>query len=72
MSHISDKLAMNDKDSFFLFAYGSILNNHERIGMLFEKYKNKVSPIYGMEIEITQMSTFGFAHWLDAVFQPAC
>jgi len=50
MSHLSDKLSMNEKDSFFLFAYGSILNNHEKLGMIFDKYKTKVSSVYGIEI----------------------
>lgn len=50
---------MNEKQSFFLFAYGSVLNNHEKIGTVYEKYKSQVSQDYGIEIEITQMSTFG-------------
>ena len=29
--------------SYFLFAYGNILNNHERIGNIYEKYKNNIS-----------------------------
>jgi hypothetical protein len=39
---------MNEKDSFFLFGYGSILNNHEKIGGIYEKYKNKVSQVHGL------------------------
>ena len=27
--------------------------------MLFDKYKKQISPVYGVEIKITQMYTFG-------------
>ena len=46
--------------SYFLFAYGCILNNHEKIGTIYEKFRHQIKNAdKGLEIKYTEMSSFG-------------
>lgn len=48
----------SSKDSVFLFAYGSLLNNNETMRTLRERFESKVSEGKGIEIQIASMASF--------------
>jgi hypothetical protein len=48
----------SSKDSIFLFAYGNILNNHDTMKALRERFHNKMRDHKGIEIQIASMASF--------------
>ena len=44
-AYLNDKFFSSEskqEKSYFLFAYGCILNNHERLGVIYERFKDKI------------------------------
>jgi hypothetical protein len=48
----------SSKDSIFLFAYGNILNNHDTMRALRERFLAKIRENKGIEIQIAAMASF--------------
>ena len=50
----------SQEKSYFLFAYGCILNNHERLGTIYDRFKHQIKEKeVGLEIKYAEMSSFG-------------
>lgn len=60
-TYLQNKLFPHDSQetSFFLFAYGCILNNQEIIANIYEKFKDHVMGNKTLEIKYAEMSSFG-------------
>ena len=67
-AYLNDKFfpgVRSQEKSYFLFAYGSILNNHERLANIFERFKHHIEDKDdGLEIMYAEMASFG-AQWLS-------